>query len=319
MGRGRGVQLPFKAIGIVFVFIILLSARSSFISPATQAATNSVEPNFNTLGNHYLAVNPNPTKEFIDAKAYILVDGSSGNILLDNDGDVPVPIGSTTKMVTALVASLVLPADKIITVGEFAANINGSGIGFMKGEQVSVANLLKALLIQSGNDAAYALAEAYSQEPGNYQKFVIQMNKYAVQHHLNKTNYQDPAGLADEGYSTAFDLAQIGRLLLNNPVLSAIVRTAEATITNESGKTYQLKNTDQLLQNTNSNFNADVIGIKTGFTPLAGYCLVAAENFHEHLLIAVVLGVPGNGETASAKEINKLFSWADQNVTVKSY
>lgn len=304
----------------LLLIISVFSAKGATITPLAEATANNSQSSLTQLPKHYLAVNDNPTREFIDAKAYLLMDGANGNVLLENDYDVPVSVGSTTKMITALTASQLYPPDKVITVSQFAANINGSSVGLIAGEEITVANLLRALLIPSGNDAAYALATAYSTKEGDYQSFVAEMNKFATAHHLKKSNYQDPAGLADEGTTTAFDLAQTGRLIMNNPVLSEIVRSPNATITNQAGKRYELKNTDQLLQVGNpAYYNRDVIGIKTGFTPLAGYCLVAAENFHDHLLMAVVLGVPGNGETASAKEINALYRWAEQNITVKSY
>ncbi|HSX42031.1 MAG TPA: hypothetical protein VLE93_01635 [Candidatus Saccharimonadales bacterium] len=307
------------AVGIITIGGIWLAVRSGASSTPTKAANQTATPDFGSLPKNYLALKPSPTKEFVDAKAYILVDGANGNVLLENDPDVPVSIGSTTKMVTALVANQLFPADKILTVPPKAAAINGSTIGLKAGEQISVKSLLQILLIPSGNDAAYTLAEVYSGEDGNYQKFVDAMNTYAATHHLQNTHYLDPAGLSDDGKSTAFDLAQIGRLVMNDPILAAIVTTPSASVTSADGSiAYPLKNTDQLLQ-IGPYFNKNVIGIKTGFTPAAGYCLVAAEKFHDHLLIAVVLGVPGNGETASAKEINKLFVWADQNVTIKSY
>lgn len=319
MWQGRGRHWPFKTIGSILVLVALFGAKTGPIASPSRAADQNPSPAFETLTKNYLALQAHPTKEFIDAKAYILVDGSSGNVLLENDKDIPVPIGSTTKMVTALVASQLYQPDQIITVPAKAAAINGSTIGLKAEEKISAKSLLQALLIPSGNDAAYTLAEVYSGTDGSYQKFVDAMNAYATTHHLQNTHYLDPAGLSDDGKSTAFDLAQIGRLVMNSPVLAAIVATPATSITAADGSvTYPLKNTDQLLQ-VGPYHNPNVIGIKTGFTPLAGYCLVAATKFHDHLLIAVVLGVPGNGETASAKEINKLFAWAEQNVIVKSY
>lgn len=268
---------------------------------------------------HYMTVGVT-TKPFLDAKEFILVDGANGNVLTELKAHDTVPIGSTTKMVTALLAMSHFSTDQVITLTSHAAAINGSTLGLKAGEKISVGNLLKGLLIPSGNDAAYGLAESVSGVDGNFQPFVDQMNKFITDHHLKNTHFMDPAGLSDDGHSTAFDLAQIGRLLLANQPLSTIVGTANDTMSSaDNSATYPLRNTNQLLQPTSNYYNANVVGIKTGFTPAAGYCLVAAETFHGQTLIGVVLGVPGNGETASAAEINKLFRWAETNVTVNSY
>ncbi len=306
---------------IMVVSVVIFFGNKFFVSPSPTAPNVAIQPDFSKISQNYLTVISQPTKPFIDAKSYVLVDGITGSVLFDHNGATSAPIGSTTKMVTALVSIEKYQSNKVITITPAAAAINGSTIGLKTGDQLPLNSALEALLIPSANEVAYSLAEASGTKTGDYQTFVGLMNDYVVNHHLSNTHFLDPAGLNDDGHSTAADLAQIGRLVMNNSLLSSIVTKPATNIAplNAVAPT-GVKNTDQLIQQTSSLFyNPKVIGIKTGFTPLAGYCLVAAENFHNHLLIGVVLGVPGNGETASAKEINKLFVWADQNVTVKSY
>lgn len=316
----RAKQWNFLPALLLLIILMVTPALSAHGQAKTTASGSQKIPSsaFQNLTS-YLTVKAEPTHLLLNAKSYALVDGKNGNLLLGLNPNQPAPIGSTTKMVTALLMAEKYLITQPISITPAAAGINGSTIGLAAGETFSLGDLLKGLLIPSGNDVAYSLADFYSQSPSDFQPFVAAMNSYVTAHHLQNTSFLDPAGLNDTGHSSAFDLAQIGRLVMNNPVLSSVVNSSNATITATDRKSYQLKTTDQLIRSDSTSYLPNVIGVKTGFTPAAGYCLVAAEKFHDHLLIGVVLGVPGSSELSSAEQIKLLFNWADQNVTLNQY
>lgn len=259
-------------------------------------------------------------KPYVYSKSYLLMDSATTEVIVSKNADTALPIASTTKMTTALVAMELFNLDDVVTISAFPPKINGSKIGLVKGEKITVLNLLKGLLIYSGNDTAYALAEHYSNEEGNYQKFVQRMNEFVQNHNLNGTQFNDPAGLDDTGHSTAFDLANIARLLLNNKTLAQIVSTPETTIASTDGSTtHELKNTNRLILTDSGYYMPDVVGIKTGFTPDAGHCLISAEKVGDRYLIGVILNTDEYTITASASEMKKLFTWASTNWKVVKY
>lgn len=257
----------------------------------------------------------------IYAKSYLLMDAESSRVIVAQNANEKIPIASTTKMVTALVARELFELDEAVTVSRNAMLIPGSKIDLQAGEKITVLNLLKGLLIQSGNDAAFTLAYYYSKEKGQYQPFVAKMNEFAVAQNLKMSNFGDPAGLDDDtGRSTAFDLANIARLLLKDPVLAKIVVTPEETIASVDGAlTHQLKNSNRLVVGDNPLYLPNVLGVKTGFTPAAGHCLVSAYRLGDRTFIGVVMNTAEYTITASASEMRKLFKWADQNVLAVKY
>jgi D-alanyl-D-alanine carboxypeptidase len=202
-----------------------------------------------------------------------------------------------------------------------AANINGSDIQLKLGEKITVHELLRGLMIQSGNDAAFALADHYSPGDNEYKAFVAKMNEYVAVVGLKNTVFGDPAGLDDEtGRSTAADLAHIARLVLQDPVLGDIIATAKTTIQSVDGAvTHELTNSNRLLLGDSPYYLPGAIGVKTGFTPEAGHCLVSAYQSAHGLLIGVVLNTAEYTITASASESRKLYTWADRYVEARQY
>lgn len=261
------------------------------------------------------------TNPRINSKAYLLLDLTSGEVLTEKNGFLQLPVASTTKMITALVALEKLKLDDVATVSPTVSTVIGSKLNIRPGERIVVKDLIKALLLISANDAAVVLAEKYSQEEGKIDSFVDQMNQFTDRHNLNNSFYGDPAGLNDEeGFSTAFELAQTARLLLNQPVLREIVATPETTITSANGASvFNLKNTNRLLQPESSHYYPGAIGVKTGFTLEAGHCLVAAATINGRTMIGVVLNSNVFTVAAAAEEMVRLFNWAKRNVTFESY
>lgn len=215
----------------------------------------------------------------LNAEAAIVMDNDSKVFLFAKNPSVQFSMASTTKIMTALVGLSHFRMQDILTVQD--DTIEGSTIGFKKGEQVTFEDLLYAMLLPSGNDAAMALADNF---PGGKDAFVEQMNKKAKELSLFQTHYTNPAGLDDEGnYTTVVDLARLGSVALQNVELTKVVSTKEKSIKTVTGNVYTLVNLNKLLGNNG------VTGIKTGFTDEAGGVLVTSKKEGNKTFILVVM------------------------------
>lgn len=210
-------------------------------------------------------------------------------IVVDEDGTVlwarnradRFPNASTTKMTTALLTVARTSPREVVTVSSYAASIGGGGEDLSAGGLYTVRDLLYALLLTSSNEAAVALAEHVAGSEG---AFVASMNRFARRLGARRTHYSNPHGLdAEEHYSSAADLALIGRAVLNDPFLAEIVATPRAVIQTPTGST-EVENRNLLLESYTG-----AIGIKTGRTLGAGNVLVAAARRGRHTLIAVAM------------------------------
>ena len=235
----------------------------------------------------------------IEAEAWALVDAESGLYLTGENPDEQLPIGSVTKIMTALVVlEEGVDLDEEVTVSEEAESFVGgtySNIGLILGERVTVRDLLAATLIPSGTDAAYALAEHVG--GGSVGNFVEMMNDEASAMGLEDTNFETPAGLDTNGnYSSARDLAAMTRVALQDPLFAEIVDTADATITTQN-REIEFSNTNQLLSTY-----PPATGVKTGTTPQAGANLVASAEANDESYISVVIGAEDSEERFRASE-----------------
>lgn len=213
------------------------------------------------------------------AKGAVVIEASSGTVLYDKSGDLPLPQASTTKIMTALlVLERMNPTDKI-RISAKAASVEGSQLGLTEGEELSVKDLLYVLMMKSGNDAAVALAEGTC---GSEEAFVAAMNEKAATLNLCNTQFQNPHGLPAEGhYTTALDLANLTAAALENQDFRTLVSTRQA----------RLEYKDMILTNSNKLlYSCDgVFGVKTGYTKAAGRCLVSAAERKGVTLICVTL------------------------------
>lgn len=258
--------------------------------------------------------NQNYQEPNVYANSAILIDEKSFYELYAKNAEQKVPIASTTKIMTALIVLEEYPdqLNEVVTVTSQMINVEGSDIQLRSGEKMTVENLLKGLLIMSGNDTAYSLAAHF----GGKDDFVKKMNAKAVFLGLKNTQYKDPAGLDDEGYSTASDLAIIAAYAMRNQQFREIVRTPNANITSADGRIlHELKNSNRMMRVEEQFYFPSAIGVKTGFTPAAGHCLVSAAEKDGHRIIAVILNTNENTLTASAKESKKLLEWGFNNWT----
>jgi len=222
----------------------------------------------------------------VSARSAVLIEAESGNTIYENNAHQRLPMASTTKIMTAIVAIERCDVNEIITVTENMTGAEGSSVYLKAGEKLSLKQLLYALMLESANDAAEAIAISVS---GSVENFAALMNQKAAELHLENTNFTNPHGLDDdEHYTTASDLAKITAYALENSVFSEIVSTNEFIIPEtEHNSVRYLRNHNKMLR-----IYDGTIGVKTGFTKRCGRCLVTAAEKDGVKLIAVTLSAP---------------------------
>ncbi len=219
----------------------------------------------------------------VSAQAVMVQDVASGSILLEKSSTQPRSPASTTKLLTALVAKHIYPLDQIVTIGEEAFS-QGTVMQLTVGEQLTVHNLLYGLLMTSGNDAAFALANHHQL---GYSGFVAAMNQAAKEWSLKDTHFTNPSGLDQTNHlTTARDLALLARIASQDQVVRPILSTKQYTISDITGqRQHQLRSTNQLL-----GADKGVVAGKTGTTELAGEVLVSIADVKGHEVAIVVMG-----------------------------
>jgi D-alanyl-D-alanine carboxypeptidase (penicillin-binding protein 5/6) len=228
----------------------------------------------------------------LSAPSGALIDLASGRVLYAKGADIRRPIASTTKIMTALLVLSSVGMRDEVTVSTLASAQGGASLGLASGERIRVRDLMYALMLQSANDAAVALAEHVS---GSVDAFVDRMNGRARAMGLRNTRFRSPNGLDDRGYSSALDLARITVRAMRNPVLARIARTKTYRMPSPEGRTRHLQNRNALLW-----LYPGAFGVKSGFTSAAGSCLVAAAERSELRLASVVLGAPAEAFSDAA-------------------
>lgn len=223
------------------------------------------------------------TNPHISAQAAILVNPRNGTILYEKDAFRQMDPASLTKMMTAIVILKAGHLSREVRISAKAAYVEGSKLHIRPGQRYSELDLLRGLLVRSGNDAAIALAEAHS---GSVDRFAIKMNQAAQQLGAWNTRFQNPNGLTEPGhYSDAYDLALIARKAMRFPVFRHIVASKQHDVVERtSGTTRTIRTTNRLLYEY-----PGANGIKTGTTSAAGKCLVASASRDGSSLLAVVL------------------------------
>lgn len=243
----------------------------------------------------------------IAAESYILLDAETGTVLAENNADMRLPPASLTKIMSTYLyfravrdGLLPLTASVEISRNAWASRVVGSKMFIEVNTQVSVEDLLRGVIVQSGNDAAIALAEAVS---GDEQLFAREMNRTAAELGLTNSRFQNSTGLpADEHYTSARDIAEISRRSAQDfPELYALYKEREFTY-NE----IRQENRNGLLGTFTG---AD--GVKTGYTRAAGYCLAASAVREDRRLVAVVMKTAS--PRAREQETKKLLTYGFNN------
>lgn len=265
-----------------------------------------------------------PNLSIASAHASIILDVDSGKILYAHNAGEERQIASLTKLFTAtIVMERVKNLDELVTIDEEAVYAEGTRVGCPRsgfcngerlhpGEQVAVRDLLKAALMNSANDAAIALGKHIG---GTQDGFAKIMNSRAKELGLLHSHFCTPSGLEPDGreaecYSSAEDVARIAAHALEFPTLWEMMRFDKQIIASSDGKyQHEIFNTDQLLGQL-----PNLIGTKTGFTPLAGYSLlaVATDNSQNHRIVAVLLDDPYRWQS-----IRSMFDWSFQAIDWK--
>lgn len=213
------------------------------------------------------------------AQAALLLDATEGRILFSQNASARLPMASTTKIMTAIVAIENMPTDYVVTVAKEAVGIEGSSIYLYAGEQITCLDLLYGLMLESGNDAAVALAIAVG---GTEERFIMLMNEKAKELGLKDTRFSNPHGLPAENHFTSVaDLARLTDYALQNELFAEIVSTKKMTAC--EGTRYYV-NHNRLLFSYEG-----MIGVKTGYTQASGRCLVTAARRYGRTLICVTL------------------------------
>lgn len=244
----------------------------------------------------WAAAKPIPNPPELDASSYFLIDFDSGRVLAEKNPDDPVEPASITKLMTTYLVDKAIAdgdvaLDDMVTISEKAWRMQGSKMFVEVGKQVSVDDLLKGLIIQSGNDASVALAEHVG---GSESAFAGYMNHQAKLLGMTNTNYVNSTGWPHENhYSSARDIATLTRALIDDfPESYRYHKEREYTF----NKIRQF-NRNRLLWRDES-----VDGVKTGHTEAAGYCLVASAERDQMRLISVVLGTKSDKARTQASQ-----------------
>jgi D-alanyl-D-alanine carboxypeptidase (penicillin-binding protein 5/6) len=242
-----------------------------------------------------------PAPPQVGASSYILMDATSGEIIIESNSYEQLPPASLTKMMTAYIVERAIAQGDITLHDEVPISVKawrtgGSKMFIKEGTKVKLEDLLKGVIIQSGNDASIALAEYVA---GGEEAFADIMNQQAVEIGMTSSMYHNATGLPAEGHvSTAHDLAILARAIIQDyPEQYALYAEKYFTYNN-----IRQPNRNRLLWRDKS-----VDGLKTGHTEEAGYCLVASAVRNDMRLISVVMGT--SSEDARAKETQKLLNY----------
>ena len=252
------------------------------------------------------------------ALSAVLMDGDSGRVLYDKNGETPLANASTTKVLTCIVALESAPGDDYVQISQNAVSQSEVKLGLRKGEQYYLEDLLYSLMLKSHNDTAVAIAEHCG---GTVEGFARMLNRKAKQIGCEDTYFITPNGLDAEDengkhHTTAKDLALIMRYAIRNQTFLHIAQTRDYTFSEITGKrTFSVHNTNALLDRMEG-----VLAGKTGYTSQAGYCYVCAWEKGGRTFIVSLLGCGWpNHKNYKWSDTEKLLSFGDYNFDYKTY
>lgn len=244
--------------------------------------------------------------EYVPPQAYVAIDAITGRILASSNENEKLGMASTTKIMTGILAIEKGNFEDIVTIGKNPPLVEGSKIYVSENEKISLETLVYGLLLKSGNDAAIAIAEYIG---GSEEEFVKMMNDKATELGLKNTHFMNPHGLYHENhYTTAYELALIGRYAMQNPIFEKIVGKKVYTETPpEDRDPHVIYNANKLLS-----MYEEADGIKPGFTPETGRTLVGSATKNGWRVITVTLNCPDDW-----KEHKQLFDYVFDNYELK--
>ncbi|HRT39744.1 MAG TPA: D-alanyl-D-alanine carboxypeptidase [Candidatus Woesebacteria bacterium] len=289
-------------IGLVIAdcfFVFFLAAYLIHYPPIRVKADSKIPIDYQETGRP-VVINKDHFP-ILDSPSYILVDAETNTVLAQKNSLIRVFPASTTKLVTALTALNIYPLEEIVTISRVYPE--GKTMGLVPGEKMTVLSLVQALLVSSANDAAYNLADHHLNGTAG---FVTDMNRLVVRYGLKNTHFVNFDGIHHPNhYSTAFDLAQLARLAIKNPIITEVASQKEITVTDvDRFHQYHLTTTNELL-----GVIPEIKGLKTGWTPEAGGCFISLIDLNGHQLIGVV-----TQSQDRFKDTKKLIDWAKNSV-----
>ena len=289
--------------------IIVLILVFTFLFPASVCATEESSVFDTTEAEDFWFEEAAAFTGDFKVKSAYLTDYLTGAVLYAKNEQERLPIASVTKIMTSLLVFEALEAGKIsyeemVTVSDHAASMGGSQVHLEPGEQMSVKDLMKAMMISSANDATMALAEHVA---GSVETFVSMMNNRAAALGMENTAFKNPHGLDEEGhYSCAKDVAVMTRELLSHEDVTEFTTVWMDTIRDGA---FGLSNTNKLIR-----YYSGATGMKTGFTNAAGFCLSGTAMRDGLHLIAVVLGGESSNERFGT--VKKMLDYGFANYSV---
>ncbi|MCC6934663.1 MAG: D-alanyl-D-alanine carboxypeptidase [Candidatus Yanofskybacteria bacterium] len=291
----------------VFSFSVRPSPKPStspFIVGATPAIRSAQAFLLPAANPGYAPVrDTNVPEPVLDANAALLVHLDSGKVLYEKRSSLQMPIASLTKLLSALVATDLFDANEVVTVASGSVRVDGQKQTLYEGERLMVRDLLSMMLVESSNDAAYALA-AYARE--RQIDFVSEMNRRAYTLGMESCAFKDPAGLDDTATCDANDLLRLVRAVMRQaPSLLPITTHSQLEIRSADGKMlHEVKNTNELLGTISG-----VLGGKTGYTDGALGCLILVVKLpgKSDTLVSIVLG-----SRARFTDTQALVAWAER-------
>jgi len=277
-------------LSLFLVFFPVIKSATSLQKPSVKAAFVSEPP---------MPVSKNIAPKEITAGGIFITDLNTGIVLYEKNANTRFKPASLTKITTALVAMDYFDEDSVLSVIN-GQNANGNTVKLKKGDQLIATDLLYALLVPSGNDAAVTLAENY---PGGYQAFIARMNSKVAEMGLLNTHFSNVSGVESQNhYTSAYDIAMLAKAALARPQFSSMVSTQKITVKSLKGNIYPLETTNLLLG------KPGIFGVKTGWTPEAGECLVVlAEKDNHSVIISLLNSKDRFGEAET------MFSWVFTN------
>lgn len=303
---------------LVFIFLMIIIVALNFVCSKNYTESQYIydydryfayelldNNNDNSVDE---AKEDNESEINVYAHSAVCIDYRDGHILYGKNYMEEMPMASTTKILTAIIALEVSEPDEIVTVSHNAANSPKVRLGIKEGEQYYLKDLLFSMMLGSHNDSAVAIAEHIG---GSIENFAVIMNKKAVDIGLENSNFVTPNGLdADDHYSTAYDMAKLGAYAMKNEEFVKLVNTPAYSFSEFNGKSYHSVN------NINSYLTIDdtAIGVKTGFTCNAGYCFVGANEYENTVIMSTVLacGWPPN-KTYKWQDMKKIVTYVTEN------
>lgn len=260
----------------------------------------------NLICINFYQVNAKAAEPYVDARASIALDSKTKVVMQEKNAHMLIPMASTTKIMTALVALSYGNLDRKIEISGNAAAIRGSTVGYKKGELVPLRELIYGLMLRSGNDAAIAIAEGMA---GSVEEFCKLMNEYATQIGVYNTHFESPHGLDSQNhYTTAYDLAVITAKARENKVFNEIVGSKDVD-GKDMGFTRSFHNINKILWQL-----PNATGVKTGYTGLAGKCLVTSVDIKGNDVVIVVLNSPERW-----RETKKINDYVAKNYDYKKF